>query len=73
MPARRSREPNERAAWRIAESLYEDLEGIEWIRSDDADVFRLNSTSGRKPRILKLAIPGIGAVWREIDGLERMA
>jgi hypothetical protein len=72
MTARGSRTPNEGAARRIAESLYEDLRNIEWIPSDDADVFRLTFTSGRKPRILKLALPGVGAVWREVGAFPAM-
>jgi hypothetical protein len=72
MSVLRSRTPNERAARRIAESLYEDLENVEWIPSDDADVFRLSFDSGRKPRILKLAIPGIGVVWRELGAFPAM-
>jgi hypothetical protein len=72
MPARRSRTPDERAARRIAESLYDDLDTMEWVPSDDADVFRLTFTSGREPRILKLAIPGVGAVWREIGAFPAM-
>ena len=66
MPAQRSRTPNQRAARCIAESLYEDVAQVEWIPSDDADVFRLSFTSDRRRRILKLALPGVGAVWREI-------
>jgi len=72
MPTRRPRTPNERAARRVAESLYEDVEGVRWIPSDDADVFRLTFTSDRNPRILKLAVPGIGAVWREIGAFPAM-
>jgi hypothetical protein len=72
MPARRSRSSRYRAARRIAESLYDDLDSIEWIPSDDADVFRLTFTSGRTPRILKLTIPGIGAVWRELGAFPAM-
>jgi hypothetical protein len=72
MAARRSRTPNERAAWRIARSLYDDVESIEWIPSDDADVFRLDFSSGRRRRILKLAIPGVGAVWRELGAFPAM-
>jgi hypothetical protein len=72
MGARRSRAPKYRAARRIAESLYDDLDSIEWIPSDDSDVFRLIFRSGRNPRILKLAIPGIGAVWRELGAFPAM-
>jgi hypothetical protein len=35
-------------------------------------VFRLNFTSGRRPRILKMAIPGIRAVWREVAAFPAM-
>jgi hypothetical protein len=72
MAERRARTPNERAARRIAGSLFEDLDNLEWIPSDDADVFRLNLTSGRRPRILKMAIPGIRAVWREVAAFPAM-
>jgi hypothetical protein len=72
MPARRSRTPNERAARRIAQPLYDDLDAIERIPSDDADVFRLTFASGRRPRILKLAIPGVAAVWRELGAFPAM-
>jgi hypothetical protein len=66
------RTPNSSAARRIAELLYADLEGLEWIPSDDADVFRLTFKSGRQPRILKLAAPGIRSVWREIGAFPAM-
>jgi hypothetical protein len=72
MPAPRSRTPNEPSARDIAGALYPDLGGIEWIPSDDADVFRLTFTSGREPRILKMATHGIRAVWREIGALPAM-
>jgi hypothetical protein len=45
---------------------------VEWIPSDDADVFRLSFTSGREPRILKMATHGIRAVWREIGAFPAM-
>jgi hypothetical protein len=45
---------------------------VEWIPSDDADVFRLSFTSDREPRILKMATPGIRAVWREIGAFPAM-
>ena len=53
MGASRSRTPNERGARDIAGALYPDLDGVDWIPSDDADVFRLSFASGREPRILK--------------------
>jgi len=46
--------------------------GVEWIPSDDADVFRLSFTSDREPRILKMATHGIRAVWREIGAFPAM-
>jgi hypothetical protein len=72
MGAPRSRTPNERGAKAIAGALYPDLGAVAWIPSDDADVFRLSFTSGREPRILKMAAPGIRAVWREIGALPAM-
>ena len=72
MPAQRSRTPNEGAARRIADSLYDDVARVEWIPSDDADVFRLSFASDRRRRILKLALPGVGAVWREIGAFPAM-
>src|SRR5579859_7029228 len=64
--APRSRTPDEPGARDIAGALYPDLDSVDWIPSDDADVFRLSFTSGREPRILKMATHGIRAVWREI-------
>jgi hypothetical protein len=52
--------------------LYKDVDSVEWIPSDDADVFRLTFTTGRQPRILKLAIPGVCAVWRELGAFPAM-
>ena len=72
MGAPRSRTPNEPGARDIAEALYPDVDGIEWIPSDDADVFRLTFTSDREPRILKMATHGIRAVWREIGAFPAM-
>ena len=66
MGAPRARTPNEAGARDIAGTLYLDVDCVEWIPSDDADVFRLSFTSGREPRILKMATHGIRAVWREI-------
>jgi len=72
MGASRSRTPNEPGARDIAGALYPDLDGVDWIPSDDADVFRLSFASGREPRILKMAAPGIRAVWREIGAFPAM-
>jgi len=72
MGASRSRTPNEPGARDIARALYPDLDDVEWIPSDDADVFRLRFTSDREPRILKIATHGIRAVWREIGALPAM-
>jgi hypothetical protein len=72
MGAPRSRTPNEPGARDIAGALYPDLGSVEWIPSDDADVFRLSFTSGREPRILKMATHGIRAVWREIGAFPAM-
>src|SRR5215472_8900212 len=72
MGAPRSRTPNEPGARDIAEALYPDLGSVDWIPSDDADVFRLSFSSGREPRILKMATHGIRAVWREIGAFPAM-
>src|SRR5215831_10512992 len=72
MGAPRSRTPNEPGARDIAGALYPDLDRVEWIPSDDADVFRLSFTSDREPRILKMATHGIRAVWREIGAFPAM-
>jgi hypothetical protein len=72
MGAPRSRTPNEPGARDIAGALYPDVDSIEWIPSDDADVFRLSFTSDREPRILKMATHGIRAVWREVGAFPAM-
>jgi hypothetical protein len=72
MGAPRSRAPDEPGARDIAAALYPDLDSVEWIPSDDADVFRLCFTSDREPRILKMATHGIRAVWREIGAFPAM-
>jgi hypothetical protein len=72
MGAPRSRTPDEPGARDIAAALYPDLDRVEWIPSDDADVFRLSFTSDREPRILKMATRGIRAVWREIGAFPAM-
>ena len=72
MGARRSRTPDEHGARNIAAALYPDVGRVDWIPSDDADVFRLSFASDREPRILKMAVPGIRAVWREIGAFPAM-
>ena len=72
MGAPRSRTPDEAGAREIARALYPDLDSVAWIPSDDADVFRLSFTSGREPRVLKMAVHGIRAVWREIGAFPAM-
>jgi hypothetical protein len=72
MGAPRSRTPNEPGARDIARALYPDLDSVDWIPSDDADVFRLSFTSGREPRILKMATHGIRVVRREIGAFPAM-
>jgi hypothetical protein len=72
MGAPRSRTPNEPGARDIAAALHLDVDSIDWIPSDDADVFRLTFTSDREPRILKMATHGIRAVWREIGAFPAM-
>jgi hypothetical protein len=72
MGAPRSRAPDEPGARDIAGALYPDVDSVEWIPSDDADVFRLSFTSDREPRILKMATHGIRAVWREIGAFPAM-
>jgi hypothetical protein len=72
MGAPRSRTPNKPGARDIAVAFYPDVDSVDWIPSDDADVFRLSFTSGREPRILKMATHGIEAVWREIGAFPAM-
>ena len=72
MGASRSRTPNEPGARAVAGALYPDVASVDWIPSDDADVFRLGFTSAREPRILKMATHGIRAVWREIGAFPAM-
>jgi len=72
MGAPRSRTPDEPGAQDIAAALYPDVDSVEWIPSDDADVFRLSFTTDREPRILKMATHGIRAVWREIGAFPAM-
>ena len=72
MGAPRSRTADEPGARHIAAALYPDVDSVDWIPSDDADVFRLSFTSDREPRILKMATHGIRAVWREIGAFPAM-
>jgi hypothetical protein len=72
MGTRRSRTPDESGARDIGRALYPDLDKVSWIPSDDADVFRLSFTSGREPRILKIARQGIPAVWKELGAFPAM-
>ena len=65
-PAQRSRRPQLALAERIARRLYDRLGAVEWVPSDEADVFRLTFCSGLEPRYLKLPIPGTRVVAREV-------
>src|SRR5712691_1411733 len=60
------RRPQVALAERIAQSLYRCVAAVEWVPSDEADVFRLTFSSGLPPRYLKLPVEGVGAVWREV-------
>jgi len=64
---RRSRRPQADVAGRIARSLYRGVAAVEWVPSDEADVFRLTFSSGLDPRYLKLSIPQSGVVEREVQ------
>jgi hypothetical protein len=63
---RRSRRPQTALARRIAYGLYRDIAAIEWVPSDEADVFRLTFSSGLGPRYLKLPLRGTNVVSREV-------
>jgi hypothetical protein len=66
---RRSRRPQLALAERIARRLYGGAVAVEWVPSDEADVFRLtfsSGSSGLEPRYLKLPLPGTLVVWREV-------
>jgi hypothetical protein len=63
---RRSRQPQAALAGRIARSLYRCVAAVEWVPSDEADVFRLTFSSGLEPRYLKLPLPGTRVVAREV-------
>ena len=56
--SRRSRRPQLALAGRIARRLYDRLGAVEWLPSDESDVFRLTFSSGLEPRYLKLPLPG---------------
>jgi len=62
----RSRRPQLALAERIARRLYDDLGMVEWVPSDEADVFRLTFSRGLEPRYLKLPIAGTRVVAREV-------
>jgi Ser/Thr protein kinase RdoA (MazF antagonist) len=62
----RARRPQSDIAERIARRRYDDVAAVEWIPSDEADVFRLTFSSGRAPRYLKVPLPGTSVVWREV-------
>jgi len=63
---RRSRRPQSADAERIARRLYGGVAAVEWVPSDEADVFRLTFSSGLEPRYLKLPLPGTAVVAREV-------
>ena len=63
---RRSRRPQLAAAERIARALYDEVAAVEWVPSDEADVFRLTFSSRLEPRYLKLPLPGSLVVAREV-------
>jgi hypothetical protein len=60
------RRPQLAVAERIARRLYDGVAAVEWVPSDEADVFRLTFSSGLEPRYLKLPLPGTRVVWREV-------
>jgi len=60
------RRPQAALAERIARSLYACVAAVEWVPSDEADVFRLTFSSGLGPRYLKLPIAGTRVVSREV-------
>ena len=62
----RSRRPQAALAERIARGLYRDVAAVEWVPSDEADVFRLTFSSGLGPRYLKVPLPGTDVVAREV-------
>ncbi len=65
-PGRRSRRPQLALAEQIARRLYDGVAAVEWVPSDEADVFRLTFSSGLAPRYLKLPLPGTRVVAREV-------
>ncbi len=64
--SRRSRAPQLALAERIARRLYDGVAAVEWVPSDETDVFRLTFASGLEPRYLKLPLPGTDVVAREV-------
>jgi aminoglycoside phosphotransferase (APT) family kinase protein len=69
---RRSRRPQLGLAERIALRLYDCVAAVDWVPSDEADVFRLTFTSGLEPRYLKLPLPGTRVVAREVAMLPEL-
>jgi len=65
-PGRWSREPQLALAERIARGLYDGVAAVEWVPSDEADVFRLTFSTGLEPRYLKLPLSGTAVVAREV-------
>ena len=51
------RRPQFVVAERIARRLYDGLAAVEWVPSDESEVFRLTFSSGLEPRYLKLPLP----------------
>ena len=64
--SRRARRPQLALAERIARRLYDDVAAVEWVPSDEADVFRLTFPPGLQARYLKLPLPGTRVVAREV-------
>ncbi|HEV2377192.1 MAG TPA: hypothetical protein VGS19_34150, partial [Streptosporangiaceae bacterium] len=64
--SRQARRPQLALAERIARQLYDCVAAVEWVPSDEADVFRLTFSCGLGPRYLKLPIPGTRVVSREV-------
>lgn len=46
--------------------MYDRVAAVEWVPSDEADVFRLTFASGLEPRYLKVPLPGTRVVSREV-------
>jgi hypothetical protein len=64
--SRWSRRPQAALAERIAHGLYRNVAAVEWVPSDEADVFRLTFSSGLGPRYLKVPLPDSDTVAREV-------